>query len=76
MGIVVYERDQYPYQGTFYNGMIEVAEASGLLSMEYLFLFFLGTGLVGLIEIWIRGLIQNLSKGTIYTESNKSKKKK
>lgn len=64
MGTVVYEIDQYPYQNTFYNGTIEVTEASGPLSVESLFLFFLGIGLVGLLAIWIRGQIQNLSKKT------------
>lgn len=61
-GIIVYEIDQQPYQSTFYNGTIEVAEVGGLLSVESVFLFCLGVALLGLLGVWIRGQIQQLSK--------------
>ncbi|KAG5526768.1 hypothetical protein RHGRI_032882 [Rhododendron griersonianum] len=64
VGTVIYEIDQNPYQSTFYNGTFEVTEASGPLSVESVFLFFLGIGLVGLLGIWIRSQIQHLSKKT------------
>ncbi|XAR59062.1 hypothetical protein NMG60_11014694 [Bertholletia excelsa] len=64
VGTVIYEIDQSPYQSTFYNGTIEVAEAGGLLSVESVFLFFLGVALIGFLGIWIRTQIQLLSKKT------------
>ncbi|KAF5951609.1 hypothetical protein HYC85_009553 [Camellia sinensis] len=64
VGTIVYEIDQNPYQSTFYNGTIEVTEAGGLVSVESVFLFFLGIALVGFLGIWIRGQIQHLSKKT------------
>lgn len=62
VGTVIYEIDQSPYQSTFFNGTFEVTEASGPLSVESVFLFFLGIGLVGLLGIWIRSQIQHFSK--------------
>ncbi|KAL2460006.1 Translocon-associated protein (TRAP) [Abeliophyllum distichum] len=64
VGTIVYEIDQNPYQSTFYNGTIEVAEAGGLLSVESVFLFCLGIALLGLLGVWIRGQIKNFSKKT------------
>ncbi|XP_058190832.1 translocon-associated protein subunit alpha isoform X2 [Rhododendron vialii] len=64
VGTIIYEIDQNPYQSTFYNGTFEVTETSGPLSVESVFLFFLGIGLVGLLGIWIRSQIQHLSKKT------------
>ncbi|KAM3287590.1 translocon-associated protein subunit alpha isoform X1 [Capsicum chacoense] len=64
VGTIVYEVDQNPYQSTFYNGTIEVTEPCGLLSVESVFLFCLGIALIGLLGLWIRGQIQNLSKKT------------
>ncbi|EYU40400.1 hypothetical protein ABFS82_14G117700 [Erythranthe guttata] len=63
-GTIVYEIDQQPYQSTFYNGTIEVAEVGGLLSVESVFLFCLGVALLGLLGVWVRGQIQQLSKKT------------
>lgn len=62
MGVIVYEIDQQPYQSTFYNGTIEVVEASGFLSVETVFLVTLGIALLGLCGLWIYDQIQNLSK--------------
>ncbi|GFY94606.1 XAP5 family protein [Actinidia rufa] len=62
VGTIVYEIEENPYQSTFYNGTIEVAEASGPLSVESVFLFFLGIALVGFFGIWIRNQIQHFSK--------------
>ncbi|KAF3650067.1 Translocon-associated protein subunit alpha [Capsicum annuum] len=64
VGTIVYEVDQNPYQSTFYNGTIEVTEPCGLLSVESVFLFCLGIAVIGLLGLWIRGQIQNLSKKT------------
>ncbi|CAK9162063.1 unnamed protein product [Ilex paraguariensis] len=64
VGTIVYEIDQHPYQSTFYNGTFEVVEAGGFLSVESVFLFFLGIGLLGLLGLWIRGQIQQLAKKT------------
>ncbi|XP_019170287.1 PREDICTED: translocon-associated protein subunit alpha-like [Ipomoea nil] len=64
VGSIVYEIDQHPYQSTFYNGTIEVTEPGGLLSVESVFLFCLGVGLLGLFGFWIHGQIQRLSKKT------------
>lgn len=62
VGTIIYEIDQHPYQSTFYNGTIEVVEASGLISIESVFLITLGIALLGLLGLWIHGQIQNLSK--------------
>ncbi|GFP84631.1 translocon-associated protein subunit alpha [Phtheirospermum japonicum] len=64
VGTIVYEIDQNPYQSTFYNGTIEVTEVGGLLSVESVFLFFLGVALLGLLGVWIRCQIQHFSKKT------------
>ena len=62
MGTIVYEIDQHPYQSVFYNGTIEVVEAGGFVSIESVFLVFLGIALLVFFGVWIRGQIQNLSK--------------
>jgi len=62
VGTIIYEIDQHPYQSTFYNSTIEVAEAGGFLSIESVFLVTLGIGLLFLLGLWIHGQIQNLSK--------------
>ncbi|CAL5190057.1 unnamed protein product [Lathyrus oleraceus] len=49
VGTFVYEMDQHPYQNTFYNGTIEVVEPGVLFSMEFAFLFTLGTALLVLL---------------------------
>lgn len=67
VGTIVYEVDQNPYQSTFYNGTIEVTEPCGLLSVESVFLFCLGIAVIGLLGLWIRGQIQNLSKVITYS---------
>ncbi|CAH9056662.1 unnamed protein product [Cuscuta europaea] len=59
---IVYEIDQNQYQSTFYNGTIEVIESGSTLSVESVFLFFLGVGILGLLGFWIHGQIQRLSK--------------
>ncbi|XP_052194696.1 translocon-associated protein subunit alpha-like [Diospyros lotus] len=64
VGTIVYEIDQNPYQSTFYNGTFEVTEAGGPLSVESVFLSFLGIALLVLLGIWIRSQIQHLSKKT------------
>ncbi|XP_051138427.1 translocon-associated protein subunit alpha-like [Andrographis paniculata] len=64
VGTIVYEIDQYPYQNTFYNGTIEVAEAGDLFSVESALLAFFGIALIGLLGLWIRSQVQNLSKKT------------
>lgn len=64
VGTIIYEIDQHPYQSTFFNGTIEVAEASGFLSIESVFLVTLGIALIVLLGLWIHGQIQNLSKKT------------
>ncbi|XP_042494786.1 translocon-associated protein subunit alpha-like [Macadamia integrifolia] len=64
VGTIIYEIDQQPYQSTFYNGTIEVVEASGFLSIESVFLVTLGVALLGLLGLWIYGQIQQLSKKT------------
>ena len=62
VGTIVYEMDQHPYQNTFYNGTIEVVEPGVLFSMEFAFLFTLGTALLVLLGLWINGQIQNLKE--------------
>ncbi|KAJ8767580.1 hypothetical protein K2173_017924 [Erythroxylum novogranatense] len=64
VGTVIYEIDQHPYQGVFYNGTIEVVESGGFLTMESVFLFTLGIALLVLLVLWIHGQIQSLSKKT------------
>ena len=62
VGTIMYEIDQHPYQNTFFNGTIEVAESGGFLSMESVFLVTLGAALLVLLGLWIHGQIQQLSK--------------
>ncbi|KAK8956398.1 Translocon-associated protein subunit alpha [Platanthera guangdongensis] len=66
VGTIVYEIDQQLYQSVFYNGTIEVIEASGFLTIESIFLVTLGIALVGLLGLWAYGRIQSLSKVNIY----------
>ncbi|XP_023553718.1 translocon-associated protein subunit alpha-like [Cucurbita pepo subsp. pepo] len=63
VGTIFYEIDQTAYQSVFFNGTIEVVEASGLISMETVFLVTLGIALLVLLGLWIHGQIQQkLSK--------------
>ncbi|KAK9666836.1 hypothetical protein RND81_14G214900 [Saponaria officinalis] len=62
VGKIVYEIEKTPYQSTFYNGTIEVAEASGPLTIETVFLVTLATSLLTALGFWIRGQLQRLSK--------------
>ncbi|GAA0165209.1 membrane traffic protein [Lithospermum erythrorhizon] len=64
VGTIVYEVDKLPYQNTFFNGTIEVAEAGGLYSVETVFLFCLGVGLLILFGFWVSNQTQHLSKKT------------
>ncbi|XP_047309995.1 translocon-associated protein subunit alpha-like [Impatiens glandulifera] len=64
VGIIIYEIDQNPYQSTFYNGTIEVSEASGFITIESVLLVSFGVALLGIFGLWIRNQIQNLSKKT------------
>lgn len=64
VGSIVYEIDQNHYQSTFYNGTIEVTEPGSVLSVESVFLFFLGVGILGLLGFWVHGQIQRFSKKT------------
>lgn len=58
VGTIFYEIDQNAYQSIFYNGTIEVIEASGFISIESVFLVTLGSALLVLLGLWIRGQIQ------------------
>ncbi|XP_020571268.1 translocon-associated protein subunit alpha [Phalaenopsis equestris] len=62
VGTIVYEIDQHLYQNVFYNGTIEVVEASGFITIESVFLVTLGAALIGLLGLWAYGRIQSLSK--------------
>lgn len=62
VGSIVYEVDKTPYQSTFYNGTIEVVEASGVLSIETVFLVMLAIGLVAALGLWMRGQLQRFTK--------------
>ncbi|KAK7264096.1 hypothetical protein RJT34_31700 [Clitoria ternatea] len=64
VGTIIYEIGDHPYQGTFFNGTVEVIEAGGFLSMESVFLVTLGAALLVLLGLWIHGQIQHLSKKT------------
>lgn len=67
VGTIFYEIDQNAYQSIFYNGTIEVVEASGIISMESVFLVSLGIALLVLLVLWIHGQIQQkLSKVYIF----------
>lgn len=65
---IFYEVNGSPYRSVFYNGTIEVTEASGFLSGETLFLVTLGLGMLGLFGMWVYGQIQKLSKKTRRTK--------
>ncbi|KNA13907.1 hypothetical protein SOVF_111950 [Spinacia oleracea] len=62
VGSIVYEIDNTAYQSTFYNGTIEVTEASGPLTIETVFLVTLAFALVAALGLWIRGQLQRFSK--------------
>ncbi|KAG6588995.1 translocon-associated protein subunit alpha-like [Cucurbita moschata] len=63
VGTIYYEIDQNAYQSIFYNGTIEVIEASGFISIETVFLVTLGIALLVMLGLWIHGLVQQkLSK--------------
>ncbi|CAO2815556.1 unnamed protein product [Amaranthus hypochondriacus] len=62
VGTIVYEIDKTPYQSTFYNGTIEVIEASGFLTIETVFLVMLAIALVAALGLWIHGQLQRFSK--------------
>ncbi|KAG0457490.1 hypothetical protein HPP92_022647 [Vanilla planifolia] len=64
VGTVVYEIDQQLYQNVFYNGTVEIIEASGFLTIESVFLVTLGVALIALLFLWAYGRIQQLSKKT------------
>lgn len=59
---ILYEVDGSPYRSVFYNGTMEVTEASGFLSGETLFLVTLGLGMLGLLGMWVNGQFQKISK--------------
>lgn len=65
---ILYEANGQPYQSVFYNGTIEVAETSGYLSGETLFLVTLGLGMLGLFSMWLFDQFQKLSKKTRRTK--------
>ncbi|KAH9623963.1 hypothetical protein KSS87_021077 [Heliosperma pusillum] len=62
VGKIVYEIENTPYQSTFYNGTIEVVEASGPLTIETVFLVTLAFSLIAALGFWIRGQLQRFSK--------------
>ncbi|CAO2813813.1 unnamed protein product [Amaranthus hypochondriacus] len=62
VGSIVYEIDKTPYQSTFYNGTIEVVEASGFLTIETVFLVMLAIALVAALGLWLHGQLQRFSK--------------
>ncbi|KAL2937201.1 Translocon-associated protein subunit alpha [Bienertia sinuspersici] len=62
VGTIVYEIEKTPYQSTFFNGTIEVVEASGFLTIETVFLVTLAVALVAALGLWIRGQLQRFSK--------------
>eukprot|EP00246_Nothoceros_aenigmaticus_P016874 TRINITY_DN789_c0_g1_i1.p1 TRINITY_DN789_c0_g1~~TRINITY_DN789_c0_g1_i1.p1 ORF type:complete len:281 (-),score=52.38 TRINITY_DN789_c0_g1_i1:399-1220(-) len=61
-GTVYYLVGDQVHRTVFYNGTVDVAEASGMFSGETLFLFTLGAGLLGLLGMWVYGQAQKLSK--------------
>ncbi|MCO5570061.1 hypothetical protein L7F22_023775 [Adiantum nelumboides] len=65
---IFYEVDGTPHRSVFYNGTIEVIEPSGFLSGETLFLVTLGSGMLGLLGMWLYGQFQKLSKKTRRTK--------
>ncbi|KAK8561228.1 hypothetical protein V6N13_149602 [Hibiscus sabdariffa] len=62
VGTIIYEIDQQPFQSTFYNGSIEVAEAGGFFSVESVFLVTLGIALLVLFGLWLQGQFQRITK--------------
>ncbi|KAH7281957.1 hypothetical protein KP509_35G005100 [Ceratopteris richardii] len=66
---ILYEVDGKPYQSIFYNGTIEVTEASGFLSGETLFLVTLSIGMLGVLGMWLYGQFQKLSKKSRRTKT-------
>lgn len=62
VGSIVYEIDKTPYQSTFYNGTIEVVEASGFLTIETVFLVMLAIAVVAALGLWLHGQLQRFSK--------------
>ena len=50
---MVYELNNQLHKSVFYNGILEVVEASGFVSGETLFLVTLGKGLLGLLGMWV-----------------------
>ncbi|KAK4754787.1 hypothetical protein SAY87_008544 [Trapa incisa] len=67
---VFYEIDQQPYQTVFYNGTIEVAESGGFFSVELVFLATFGVSLLVLLDLWVQGRVQSLSKVLIDKSSH------
>jgi len=63
-GSILYEVDEQIFQTVFYNSTVEVVEASGILSIETVFLITLGLALLCLFGIWAYGQIQRFSKKT------------
>ena len=59
---VVYELNNQLHKSVFYNGTLEVVEASGFVSGETLFLVTLGLGLLGLLGMWVYAQVQRISK--------------
>ncbi|KAH8940119.1 hypothetical protein BDL97_15G072500 [Sphagnum fallax] len=59
---VVYELGEQLHKSVFYNGTVEVVEASGFVSGETVFLITLGLGLLGLLGMWVYSQVQRLSK--------------
>uniref|UniRef100_A0A0C9S5W1 Translocon-associated protein subunit alpha n=1 Tax=Wollemia nobilis TaxID=56998 RepID=A0A0C9S5W1_9CONI len=64
VGSISYELDEQLFETVFHNGTIEVVEASGVLSIETVFLITLGLALLGIFGLWIHGQIQQISKKT------------
>ena len=58
MASVVYELNNQLHKSVFYNGILEVVEASGFVSGETLFLVTLGLGLLGLLGMWAYAQVQ------------------
>ncbi|KAH8947579.1 hypothetical protein BDL97_11G049800 [Sphagnum fallax] len=59
---VVYELGEQLHKSVFYNGTVEVVEASGFVSGETVFLITLGLGLLGLLGMWVYSQVQRISK--------------
>ncbi|XP_057845245.2 translocon-associated protein subunit alpha [Cryptomeria japonica] len=64
VGSISYEVDEQLFQTVFYNGTIEVVEASGIISIETVFLITLGISFIGLLGVWVQGQIQRISQKT------------